>query len=76
VEDKKNQLQEEDKSFRILNEGVRKIPVVVHVIHHGEPLGIEANISDEQILAQIRTLNEDFQMLNPDFINTLRNLDR
>ncbi|MEX2512774.1 MAG: M43 family zinc metalloprotease [Cyclobacteriaceae bacterium] len=70
VEDKKNQLEKKGSSFRIQNGEVRKIPVVVHVIHHGEPIGMEANISEEQIMAQIRTLNEDFQMLNPDSVNT------
>lgn len=41
------------------------IPVVVHVIHFG---GAE-NISREQILDQIRILNEDFRRLNPDTAN-------
>ncbi|MDB4347306.1 M43 family zinc metalloprotease [Bacteroidia bacterium] len=38
------------------------IPVVFHVIHSS---GVE-NISKEQILDQIRVMNEDFQMLNAD----------
>ena len=42
------------------------IPVVVHVIHNGEPLGIGTNISDEQVLSQINVLNEDFKRLNAD----------
>jgi hypothetical protein len=48
----------------------RVIPVVVHVIHNGEPIGVEANISDEQILSQIRVLNEDFRRKNADTIRT------
>jgi hypothetical protein len=45
---------------------VYRIPVVVHVLHRGEPYGEGANIPDEQILEQIRILNEDFRRLNPD----------
>lgn len=37
------------------------IPIVVHVIHNGEPLNSGANISDAQILSQITVLNQDFR---------------
>lgn len=47
-----------------------RIPVVVHVIHNGEPIGVGANISDAQILSQIRVLNEDFSRQNADAANT------
>lgn len=47
-----------------------KIPVVVHVIHNGEAIGVGANISDDQIRSQIRVLNEDFQRLNADTVDT------
>lgn len=46
------------------------VPVVVHVIHNGEPIGTGSNISDEQILSQIAVLNRDFQRLNNDATNT------
>lgn len=36
------------------------IPVIVHVIHSGEPTGTYPNISREQILSQIDILNADF----------------
>lgn len=49
---------------------VYRIPVVVHVLHRGEPYGEGANIPDEQIFEQIRILNEDFRRLNADTINT------
>lgn len=39
------------------------IPVVVHVIHNGEAIGVGANISDAQVLSQIQVLNEDFRRL-------------
>lgn len=48
----------------------RVIPVVVHVIHNGTAIGVEANISDAQVLQQIRVLNEDFRRKNTDAILT------
>ncbi len=47
-----------------------KIPVVVHVIHNGEPIGTGKNISDAQILSQIAVLNKDFTRLNTDASQT------
>lgn len=37
------------------------IPVIVHVIHNGEPVGTGANISAAQVQSQIEVLNEDFR---------------
>jgi PKD repeat protein len=37
------------------------IPVIVHVIHNGEAVGVGRNISQAQVQAQIETLNEDFR---------------
>lgn len=37
------------------------VPVVVHVLHHGEPLGEGFNFPAERIVNQIRTLNEDYR---------------
>ncbi len=45
------------------------IPVVVHVIHFGEALGVGRNISAAQINSQIDALNEDFRRTNSN-INT------
>ncbi|HEY5692347.1 MAG TPA: M43 family zinc metalloprotease, partial [Cyclobacteriaceae bacterium] len=42
------------------------IPVVVHVIHNGEPIGTGTNISDAQIISQINVLNKDYKRLNTD----------
>ena len=50
--------------------GPYKIPVVVHVVHNGEPVGTGINISEEQILSQIDVLNNDFQRLNSDTTDT------
>jgi len=46
------------------------IPVVVHVVHNGEPIGTGLNIPDAQIISQIDVLNEDFRRTNADKINT------
>lgn len=41
------------------------VPIVVHVIHNGDALGANENISDARILSQITVLNQDFRrMLN------------
>lgn len=43
-----------------------RIPVVVHIIHNGEPIGTGRNISDEQVISQINVINNDFKRLNSD----------
>ena len=40
---------------------VYQIPVVVHIIHKGEALGIGTNVSDERVRSQIQILNEDYR---------------
>ncbi len=42
------------------------IPVVVHVLYHAA----SENISDEQVLSQLRVLNNDYRRLNADTLNT------
>ncbi len=42
-------------------EYVYVLPVVVHVIHHGEPVGVGPNMSDARVMRQIEILNEDFR---------------
>jgi len=37
------------------------IPIVVHVVHNGEPVGTGLNISLAQIQSQLEVLNEDFR---------------
>jgi hypothetical protein len=43
---------------------VRIIPVVFHILHNYGP----ENISDAQVLDEVRILNEDFRMRNPDTV--------
>ncbi len=52
------------------DEPIYRIPVVVHVIHGGEPEGVGSNIPFEQIEDQIRILNEDFRRQNTDTTDT------
>lgn len=61
------------------NDAIR-IPVVVHVIHDGipnvaiagpDPMTYEDNIPDSNIYRQIARLNEDFNRINPDAVNTV-----
>jgi len=40
---------------------VLTIPLVVHIIHLGEEVGVETNISNEQIQSAIVALNEDYR---------------
>jgi hypothetical protein len=46
------------------------IPVVVHIIHNGEPIGTGLNLSEAQINSQLKVLNDDFNRLNADQTNT------
>lgn len=50
--------------------GPYRIPVVVHIIHNGEAIGVGPNITDAQVISQLRVLNEDFQRNNADAANT------
>lgn len=43
--------------------GAIRLPVVVHVIHNGEAVGVGDNISDAQVLSQITVLNEDYRRI-------------
>jgi hypothetical protein len=46
------------------------IPVVVHIVHKGETIGTGSNLSENQVLSQIKVLNNDFQRLNADTAQT------
>jgi len=39
------------------------IPVVIHILHNGEPIGTGQNISDAQAISQITVLNEDYRRM-------------
>ena len=61
---------EEDKANGIEQRATYRIPVVVHVIHEGQAVGVQRNIPAAQVLSQIRVLNEDYNRTNPDASNT------
>ncbi|QCK14943.1 zinc metalloprotease [Mangrovivirga cuniculi] len=61
---------ESTEIFKTNEENVVQIPVVIHIVHNGESLGIESNIPQEQILNQLETLNEDFRRMNADSVFT------
>lgn len=42
------------------NDEVVTLPVVIHIIHDGDEVGISENIPDERVLSQLQVLNEDF----------------
>lgn len=42
---------------------VYNIPVVVHVIHNGDAIGVGENISDAQVFSQIAVLNQDYRRI-------------
>lgn len=56
-----NQLNGTNKSRALVT-----IPVVVHVVHNGEAIGVGGNITEAQILSQFEVLNEDYRFLNVD----------
>jgi len=39
------------------------IPVVVHIIHNGQAIGVAPNITDNQVVSQITVLNQDFRRM-------------
>ncbi|EMR04320.1 zinc-dependent metalloproteinase lipoprotein, family [Cesiribacter andamanensis AMV16] len=49
---------------------VYRIPVIVHVVHNGEPIGTGPNIMAAQVYSQIESLNEDLRRQNADRVNT------
>lgn len=42
---------------------VLTLPVIVHIVHDGEPAGTGNNISYAQVVSQIEVLNEDFRRI-------------
>lgn len=56
---KKIEARRVQRSAQNVNDVVT-IPVVVHVIHNGDAVGVNENISEGQILSQITVLNQDF----------------
>ena len=58
-------LVKQHKAMRSSSEsgGIITIPVVVHVIHSGQDIGVGPNISDAQVQSQITVLNQDYRKM-------------
>ncbi|WKV11040.1 M43 family zinc metalloprotease [Marivirga harenae] len=52
-------------------QNVVQVPVVFHIIHNGEPVGVGGNLLKSRIDRQLEILNEDFNRLNVDASETL-----
>jgi hypothetical protein len=46
------------------NNGIITVPIVFHVIHKGEAVGLGTNISDARLIDQVAVLNECFSQSN------------
>ncbi len=66
----KIQKQKKDGKEKRTQISSHKIPVVVHIIHNGEAVGVGTNLSDAQVFSQLEVLNKDFRRLNRDAVNT------
>jgi hypothetical protein len=53
-----------NKSQKQMATGVLDIPVVVHIVNIGEPLGTGSNIPDAQIIGAIQGMNDKYKSLN------------
>lgn len=60
VQQKIREISARTKTGRIETSTIT-IPIIVHVIHNGEPVGTGANISQAQVQSQIDVLNEDYR---------------
>ncbi len=63
-------MDEQVTSEWLMRPPVYTIPVIVHVIHNGDALGTNENISQAQVMSQLNVLNEDFRRTNADAVNT------
>lgn len=68
---KKIEEAKKDATKRRQTNVVVTIPVVVHVLHSGQPVGTGSNISDLRVQSQITVLNQDYRrMLNTNGYNS------
>lgn len=63
AEDDKNNVSETIYGTANSTNQVLTMPVVVHVIHNGQSVGVGPNIADGQVLSQITVLNQDFNRM-------------
>lgn len=63
MEESERLIQEHMKNNKSAAATIYTIPLVVHVIHTGQPVGTGANISDAQVYSAIHALNEDYRKI-------------
>jgi len=56
-----NQNQNNNNGLQLSTNGVLKVPVVVHVVHSGQAVGVGANISQAQIQSGLDMMNDRFR---------------
>lgn len=63
IRNKKNKAILESGNARVTTDVIYKIPIVVHVLHRGEPIGQGINVSDEHIQEIIKQANQDYRKI-------------
>ena len=63
IRNKKNKSILESSNARVTTDVIYKIPIVVHVLHRGEPIGQGINVSDEHIQEIIKQVNQDYRKI-------------
>jgi hypothetical protein len=62
---RKKQLNNPNPDARLIDEnGIITIPIVFHVLHRGEALGVGTNLSDNQLIGQVAIINQCFSQTN------------
>ena len=54
---------EKAKTNKSQSGNIITIPVVVHVVSSGQPVGVAPNITDAQVISQINVMNQDFRRM-------------
>lgn len=62
-------IQEHRHELGARNLDVLTIPIIVHIVHNGEAVGVGQNISQAQVMSQIQVLNEDYRRNGAGFNN-------
>lgn len=60
---------EYEENSQIRGSQIITIPVIVHVVHNGQPIGVGPNISEAQVISQLDVLNEDYRRMGAGWNN-------
>ena len=64
ISDYRQRITSNPNARLIDNNGVITVPIVFHVIHRGEAVGLGTNVSDARLIDQVAVLNECFSQSN------------